>query len=231
MTKLQSDVIADLRERIQEVESGNRTTSFWSSVGDEHLANKRSSHLSYSVSDKQAPSMVSDEPSTEASSLNNGATQTDSDECFAKICRLLNARERCSKELIERLVKDGFDESVSHEAVERAIRCGLVDDVRFAETLVRSRLSQGKGVAGIGRELRTLGFDLCAVESYAALTSGNLHDREVSRALDLLERKPPRSKNPRASAYRRLATKGFSASVAADASRMWWDGQCSRSME
>ncbi len=222
-----SDVIANFRERIEAVESNDSLTDFCLSPSAESCGKKQAREVASVASGTDKTNMASSKSPVRAPLEGSATVQTASDACFAKICRLLNARERCSKELIERLVRDGFDEAVAWEAVERACRCGLVDDARFAETLVRSRLSQGRGVDGIGRELRAIGFDPCAVESYASVVSGNLHDREVSRAVELLERKPPRSKNPRASAYRRLLAKGFGNSVAADASHMWWERQCS----
>ncbi len=252
-----SAVIADLRKRISAVEAGDHSSDFWSDLFDRGVADKASSQT---MLGEEAPFAQRDRGSrgrrTPSSNLNSilpevsakahaGASSDGEkcyervdanaamgdDECFAKICRLLNVRDRCSKELLERLVREGFDEDVAHDAIERAERSGLVDDSRFAETLVRSRLSQGKGINGIGRELRDFGIDACAVESYVSLADGNMHDREVSRAVELLQRKPPRSKNPRASAYRRLMVKGFGSNVAADASRVWWEEHCSRLRE
>ncbi|MRZ30570.1 regulatory protein RecX, partial [Paeniclostridium sordellii] len=43
--------------------------------------------------------------------------------------------------------------------------------------------------------------------------------------LALLDRKPPRAKNKRDAAYRRLAQKGFGASVASTAARIWSEGK------
>lgn len=149
----------------------------------------------------------------------------DEEEGFRKICRLLNVRDRCSKELLDRLVRDGFSEQAAQDALARALKCGLVDDARFADALVRSRLAQGRGSEGIRRELDGFGIDAEAIESFAALVDGDMREREVSRAMDLLVRKPPRSKNPRASAYRRLIAKGYSCEVALTASRSWWESQ------
>lgn len=44
-------------------------------------------------------------------------------------------------------------------AIERALSVGYLDDTRFADVLVRSRLRSGKGMSGILRELRTHGID------------------------------------------------------------------------
>lgn len=146
----------------------------------------------------------------------------DHEAAMRKIERLCSLREQASAALRERLVRDGFSEKVAEEAVGRAVECGLVDDARFADVLVRCRLAAGKGCAGIARELASHGIDPAHVESYLdAAEAGS--DVELSRALDLLERKPPRAKNVREAAYRRLVGKGFSSSIASSAARTWWE--------
>ena len=146
----------------------------------------------------------------------------DHEAAMRKIERLCSLREQASAALRERLVRDGFSEKVAEEAVGRAVECGLVDDARFADVLVRCRLAAGKGCAGIARELASHGIDPAHVESYLdAAEAGS--DAELSRALDLLERKPPRAKNAREAAYRRLVGKGFSSSIASSAARTWWE--------
>lgn len=137
---------------------------------------------------------------------------------FRKIERLCLVREQASEQLRQRLARDGFEHDVVEAAIARALACGLVDDRRFADVLVRSRLSQGRGRSGIASELERLGIDSCAVDSLAAADDDA---NEVDRALALLDRKPPRSKNLRDGAYRRLAQKGFSASVSSTAARLW----------
>lgn len=139
-----------------------------------------------------------------------------------KIERLASMREQASSALRARLVRDGFPAEVADEAVERACACGLVDDVRYADVLVRSRLAQGKGVAGIERELAELGIDASGLEELAVADD---HDAELARALALLDRKPPRAKNKREAAYRRLMQKGYGSSVASSAARQWAEAQ------
>lgn len=119
-----------------------------------------------------------------------------------------------------RLVKDGFSEEAAAAAVSRAVRCGLIDDSRYADVLARSRISALRGLSGIARELEGLGIDPESVEPYAeAFALGD--DWEIGRALSILESKPPRAKNARDAAYRRLVQKGYSSSVAASAARLW----------
>ena len=170
---------------------------------------------------------------------------------FEKVKRLCLSRERGSAELIARLKRDGFEADDAAVAVERAVSCGLVDDVRFGETLVRTRISQGKGRHGIEEELNRNGIapsdipgwpsDFFNKQSSACVYSfGDANEvelmqegfgcdagdaLEVQRALDLLRRKPPRSKNVKASAYRKLISKGYSSSVAMAAVNKFMDSQ------
>lgn len=140
---------------------------------------------------------------------------------FRKIERLACVREQASEALRRRLVREGFCEDAVEEAVARALACGLVDDLRYADVLVRSRLSQGKGRRGIVAELEDLGI---AVDEVASLSEGQRvgdDAAEISRAIALLERKPPRSKNAREAAYRKLIQKGYGSSVASSAARQW----------
>jgi regulatory protein len=74
--------------------------------------------------------------------------------------RLLTARARTRAELEGQLVKRGYPEDVSAEALDRLAQVGLVDDEDFAEQWVRSRrTSAGKGKRALAAELRTKGLD------------------------------------------------------------------------
>lgn len=153
------------------------------------------------------------------------ALAADDAECaFRKIERLALAREQASAALRARLVREGFPPEAADAAVGRALACGLVDDARYAEVLVRSRLSQGRGAQGIAAELESLGIDASVVPGWPEEFAVD-HESEVARALALLDRKPPRAKNKRDAAYRRLAQKGFGASVASTAARIWSEGK------
>ena len=141
------------------------------------------------------------------------------DRAFRKVERLACAREQASEALRRRLAREGFSDEASSAAVERAVSCGLVDDRRYADVLVRSRLSQGRGKSGIAAELAGLGIDPGEVESFAE--AGADEGGEIERALALLDRKPPRAKNRRDAAFRRLVQKGFGSAIASSAARLW----------
>lgn len=149
----------------------------------------------------------------------------DAERAFRKVERLSCVRERSGTELRRRLEREGFDPAVASAAVDRACACGLVDDLRFAEVLMRSRLSAGKGIQGIEAELAGLGIEASDVPGWPYEFAPEGTEGEVGRALAVLRAKPPRSKNQREGAYRRLVQKGFGSSVAATAARLWDEGQ------
>ena len=139
---------------------------------------------------------------------------------FAKLIALVNISDRSESALRDRLARAGFPEAEVDEAIERAKRCGIVDDLRYADVLIRSRLNQGRGAAGIERELRGQGIDVGQVAGWP-FGYGIDDESEYHRALAFLESHPTRSKNKREGACRKLIQRGYSLSVAADAARAW----------
>ena len=171
---------------------------------------------------KRMASMQSDEYDSLGQKSSKDAPKALTEEqAFRKIERLACMREHASKALQARLEKDGFDSQIAQAAIERALRCGLISDERFADVLVRSRLSQGRGLQGIAAELITLDIDPYSVTAYLEATEEQTGPDELSRALAFLDAKPPRGKRLRDSAYRKLMQKGYGASVSASAARIW----------
>ena len=149
-------------------------------------------------------------------------SSSDSNAAFKKIIDLVNASDKSEAAIRQRLSLKGFDEEAIESSVARAKEYGFIDDKRYADVLVRSRLAQGRGLVGIERELLSQDIDPDLLEGWP-YEYGIDESSEIERALDFLQRKPPRSKNVRESAYRKLVSKGYSTSVASSAARLWTD--------
>ncbi len=142
------------------------------------------------------------------------------DKAFKKIIALVNVSDRSERTIRQRLQREAYDEVAIEESVSRAKQYGFIDDVRFAEILIRSRISQQKGSAGIIRELSENGIQADEVPGWPYDYPVS-YEEELNRALEVLNRKPPHAKNKRDAAYRRLMQKGYPSSVASSAARMW----------
>lgn len=141
-------------------------------------------------------------------------------DAFRKIIALVNVSDRSEAAIRTRLARCGFSEQDIDDSVARAKECGFIDDIRYGEVLVRSRISQGKGSVLIERELAENGIDPYEVPGWPHDFPLSFED-ELERSLDILGRKPPRSKNMREGAYRKLVQKGYPSAVASSAARLW----------
>ena len=151
------------------------------------------------------------------------ATQQERD-AFAKIVRLVKVRDRSVSEVRSRLVRDGFDLNAAEDAILRALSCGYLDDQRFADAYVRSRLRQGKGLAGIVRDLKSQEIDPDSLPGFPDVYLERVPSQEDA-AYALLCRKPPRSKNLQQAAYAKLVRAGYPSAVASAATRRWFDNR------
>ena len=139
---------------------------------------------------------------------------------FDRIVQLCSIRDRSCKELRERLQKDGYALDILESAIQRALNCGLVDDNRFADAFIRGKVSSGKGLYGISRDLEKHGIDPETIENQLDAYALD-EDSQLERALEYLKNHPPKTKDPWAGAYRKLISKGYSVSLAGKACRIW----------
>ena len=142
---------------------------------------------------------------------------------YQKILRCVSVREQSSIKMREKLSNAGFSEEVIDCALDRAMRTSAIDDARYANALIRMTISRGKGLAFVEREIEALGLHLEEMEAYAEYLE-DYPQSDEARALDFLRRHPPRSKNQREGAFRKLVSQGYSISVAGDAAQMWATG-------
>ncbi|MBI3947800.1 MAG: RecX family transcriptional regulator [Armatimonadetes bacterium] len=127
--------------------------------------------------------------------------------------RLLGYRARSESELRGRLREKQFSDAVAVRVIEDLRRMELVDDRRFAESWVQSRLAAGKaGRARLAWELRSRGVDRRVVEQSLADVS---EEAQFPRALELAQRRHERLRSEEPEAQRRkiasfLGRRGFS---------------------
>ena len=125
-----------------------------------------------------------------------------------KIAALVNVRERTAKEVRGRLAQAGFEDAVAQEAVECAVRCGLIDEHRYAAALIKGKVRQGWGKRKILMRLQDDGVDADTIQECSDLFASP--EEEYERAMSELAKRSVRSKNPRATLTRRLLQKGYS---------------------
>ena len=131
--------------------------------------------------------------------------------CMTRLVDMLSRREYSCSEATERLRLDGYLPECAEQTVSRAREGRLIDDGRFAESFVRSKLSCGWGTPRIERELKRRGVDPSGV---LALSERDSNEGDLERAREMLEgrRLPERNAYPKLVRY--LAGRGYSLDIA-----------------
>ena len=144
------------------------------------------------------------------------------EEVYRRIVELCGYHEFCQAKMRSRLKRDGIRNDLVDAALGKAVRVGLIDDLRWGEMRASALMRKGMGRVGIMRELAQNDIDACKIDGWPEVFEERF-GTEMNRALAVLEKKPPRSKNLRASAYGMLSRKGYSREIAAHASALWLD--------
>lgn len=144
------------------------------------------------------------------------------EEAFRKILRWASVRERSTAYVRDRLSKDEFPSEAIEEALERAVRVHAIDDRRYSDALIRMNLSAGKGLRAAEAEISELGVDPATLDAWQEHAERG-RDAEVERALAVLRRRPPRAKQAREAAFRKLVGQGYATDVASTAARRWFE--------
>ena len=87
------------------------------------------------------------------------ADADDTDACREAALTLLDAAARSSGALARRLVDKGFDAKVVDQVIDRLIRLGLVNDLAYAQDLLRICLRRTMGERGVLSEMTRKGLD------------------------------------------------------------------------
>lgn len=138
---------------------------------------------------------------------------------------LLNRRDYAVAEIRAKLIKDGYDSAIVASVLDRAVAGHALDDARFADVYIRSKLSCGWGCQRIERGLAERGIEAQSVPGwpydYVDVAA------EADRAYELASRRRLTGKNDYAKLVRFLLSRGFLMKEAQEASRRVLAGACS----
>lgn len=151
------------------------------------------------------------------------SAEEQSRQAYAKVLRSASAYEQSSIRMRKKLEAAGYPQAAIDSAMDKAQRLGVIDDVRYAECLIRSTAAAGRGMELVKREVRDLGLFIEDLEAYQAYIADG-EDVQIEAALDLLTRHPSRAKDKRAAGMRKLISKGYSMPIASRAVAIWIDG-------
>lgn len=143
---------------------------------------------------------------------------------FQRIVDLCSYHEFSREKMRQRLQREHVAAEPAAAALDRAVACGLIDDVRYGEALCAGRMHALRGTAGIERELLWHHIDPDSIQGWPQ-DYEERYGAETERALRVIEQHPPRSQHPQVSAYRRLVGKGYAPRVASQVSHAWWNAQ------
>lgn len=140
----------------------------------------------------------------------------------ARMEQLVARRDLSSHELSQRLAADGYPERIVGPLVVRAREVGIVDDLRYGASFIRSKVSSGWGPAKIERELSRRGIDASSVPGWPEEFLSA--DEEHEHALALASRRRLTGKHDVQKIARFLCSRGFSSSLAFSVAREVLDG-------
>lgn len=143
--------------------------------------------------------------------------QVSADKAAERVASLVDRRDYSTKEAADKLRQDGYPSGVIEAAVGHAVEVGLIDDRRFADVFVRTKVSAGWGQRRIAGELRRRGIEVDDLPGWPYEYLDPEGERE--RALEVAQRHHVGGKNRRQKMARFLVGRGFSAAVAYDVAR------------
>lgn len=148
----------------------------------------------------------------------------DEEKAYQKILRILNYRDRTSFEIRKKLLEGDFTPQVTEDAIDHARGLNLINDERFSRNFIEQYFRSGKGKRAAINELKKKGIPEVDAFTYLEESSYAQED-ESSRAFAYLNAHPPRGKNLRESAFRKLVSKGYTVSAASSAARLYCEKQ------
>ncbi len=137
--------------------------------------------------------------------------------CLQAITDMLSRREYASGELRDKLSRYGYRDQEIERALTTSRERRYLDDNRFTSFFIEERIRRGWGRRRIESELYKKGIRTDEIEGYPERYFSD--DEDLSRALDVLRRKPCSDTHPRDKFIRFLVSRGYSYSIAQQAAR------------
>lgn len=201
MTKQQE--IDKLRSLMLALEKGSHYESLSCESGDLPSFETKQNHSS-----KQSSESVKNVP------------VDDEKKAYQKILKVLSYKDRSVSEIRQKLQADGFTHEAVEGAIAKAIRLGILNDQRFCIQFIENSFRAGKGRRVVERALKEKGFSENEIAKLLQESSFE-QENEEKRAYEFLIKHPPRGKNLRDSAFRKLVNKGYSIAAAAAAAKKY----------
>lgn len=222
-----ADILAQLRGRIASIEQQGADVGLFESQPSGSASQPPAAEESFWASPASAGegsvSAADAEADNHESSSAESADEAHSPQAaYQKILRLISVRERSTAYLRTRLLNDEFPAASVEEALAKAQRLFLVDDRRYGDALIRMKLAAGKGLRDAEREIEELGIDPTTLDAWQEHHQQG-REAEVARALSVLRRRPPRAKQAREAAFRKLVSQGYGTDIASSAARQWYE--------
>lgn len=120
---------------------------------------------------------------------------------------LFNTRDYAKSEVEDKLLSAGYAKDIVREIVQKAQDGNLINDERFSEVFIRSKIMDGWGPRKIQQALAKRGIALDEVKGWPEEFIS--HDQEVERAYALIKHRSALRKSPFEKSVRFLASKGF----------------------
>ncbi|MDO4890777.1 MAG: RecX family transcriptional regulator [Coriobacteriaceae bacterium] len=140
---------------------------------------------------------------------------------YQRVVDLCGYHEFCQAKMRSRLLREDVPPDIAEKAIAKAVRIGLIDDLRWGEMRASALMRKGMGNSGIVRELKENGIAADKIYGWPTAYEERF-GTEHERAMRVLEKNPPKSKNLRGSAYAKLMRKGYSPSIAGEVSSAWF---------
>lgn len=140
-----------------------------------------------------------------------------------KLADMIDRRDYSSAEAIQKLHFEGYTASVIEKVVHRAQEVGMINDGRFADVFIRSKLSLGWGARRVEFELRRRGIEAQSLPGWPYEYFDPTD--EVERAFEVVQRKRIPEVNAYPKLMRFLVGRGFNAAAASDAVKRYLDNQ------